>query len=173
MAPDFIQSAAVRSENRARLDALADQIISAVPGTALASDQPYRDLDLAIDFCEDVPALDDHAIDSIVAAFDAAGATSKVSSIHVNGWFGDFNKLEGVRRFHHDRFGSALDPSRWAFFGDSANAEGNTIHLGEHSIGVANVADFLPRMTHHPTWVTKAPGGHGFIEGMRQIFPTQ
>jgi HAD superfamily hydrolase (TIGR01484 family) len=168
----FIQSAAVRSENRARLDALADQIISAVPGTALASDQPYRDLDLAIDFCEDVPALDDHAIDSIVAAFDAAGATSKVSSIHVNGWFGDFNKLEGVRRFHHDRFGSALDPSRWAFFGDSANDE-PMFKAFEHSIGVANVADFLPRMTHHPTWVTKAPGGHGFIEGMRQIFPTQ
>jgi hypothetical protein len=98
----FAQSADVRRENRQRLDAAAAAILAAVPGTALASDQPYRELDLAIDFCEDVPPLGMDAVDRIVRAFTDAGATCKVSSIHVNGWFGDFDKLSGFRRFHAD-----------------------------------------------------------------------
>lgn len=164
----FVQSAAERSENRRKLTSLADRILAAVPGTALASDQPYRELDLAIDFCEDVPPLGDDAIDAIVAAFAEAGATCKVSSIHVNGWFGTFDKLTGFRRFHEDRWGTPLDVSRWAFFGDSANDE-PMFSAFPLSIGVANVARFLPRMTGHPTWITSAEGGHGFVEGLDRL----
>ena len=119
----FIQSETQRVENRVRLNTLSDQILAGVPGCALASDQPYRELDLAIDFCEDVPALSEGAVDQIVSYFSDAGATSKVSSIHVNGWFGAFDKLVGVERFHADRWGTDIDFSRWLFFGDSANDE--------------------------------------------------
>ena len=164
----FLQSEAERRANRARLDALAADILAAVPGTALASDQPYRELDLAIDFCEDVPPLGDDAVDQIVAAFDRAGATCKVSSIHVNGWYGSFDKIEGFRRFHQDRWGEPMDPARWAFFGDSQNDEPmfRTFAL---SVGVANVARFLPRLQHPPTWITTRPGGEGFVEGLDAI----
>ena len=161
----FFQSSDVRALNRSRLDQLADQIIQAVPGTALASDQPYRELDLAIDFREDVPELGSDSVDAIVNAFESAGATCKVSSIHVNGWYGEFDKLEGVRRFHQDRFGGEIDFDRWAFFGDSANDE-PMFGAFKHSIGVANVVHFLDRMSAHPTWITRDIGGHGFIEGM-------
>ncbi len=164
----FLQAETVRAANKERLKTLANQILSAVPGTALASDQPYRDLDLAIDFCEDVPPLGSEAIDAIVAEFHAAGATAKVSSIHVNGWFGSFDKLTGVQRFHQDRWGTEIDFSRWAFFGDSANDE-PMFHAFPHSIGVANVANFFDRMEHHPQWITRAEGGHGFVEGMRKL----
>lgn len=164
----FLQGAQTRADNRRRLNALAAEILAAVPGTALASDQPYRDLDLAIDFCEDVPPLDDVAIDQIVAAFHRAGATCKVSSIHVNGWFGDFHKLAGFHRFHEDRYGQPADLSRWAFFGDSANDE-PMFAAFPLSVGVANVARFLPRMDAHPAWITTQEGGHGFVEGMTRI----
>jgi HAD superfamily hydrolase (TIGR01484 family) len=164
----FSQSAEVRSENRAKLDALAQQILAEVSGTALASDQPYRDLDLAVDFCEDVPALPDTEIDRIVAAFERVGATCKVSSIHVNGWFGSFDKLAGFKQFHADRWGTPVDLNRWAFFGDSANDE-PMFSAFPLSIGVANVARFLPRMTGHPTWITAAEGGHGFVEGLDKL----
>ena len=162
----FIQSDTERRANRLQLDELASTILRAVPGTALASDQPYRELDLAIDFREDVAELDDAAIDAIVQEFHQAGATCKVSSIHVNGWFGKFDKLQGVRHFHQDRFNEPIALDRWAFFGDSANDE-PMFKAFNHSIGVANVAKFLPRMSHHPQWITQAAGGHGFIEGMR------
>ena len=164
----FLQTESTRATNRAKLDTLAVEILNNVPGTALASDQPYRDLDLAIDFCEDVPALDSSAVDAIVTEFHRAGATAKVSSIHVNGWFGSFDKLVGVQRFHQDRWGTPIDFSRWAFFGDSANDE-PMFKAFPHSIGVANVADFFDRMDHHPTWITAGHGGHGFVEGMNTI----
>jgi hypothetical protein len=154
--------------DRARLDALAEQMLRAVPGCALASDQGYRALDLAVDFCEDVPPLPPSAIDEIVRVFAEAGATCKVSSIHVNGWFGAFDKLTGARRFVADRYGEALDPSRWAFFGDSANDE-PLFGAFPLSIGVANVTAFLPRMKAWPTWITPSPGGDGFVEGMEKL----
>jgi HAD superfamily hydrolase (TIGR01484 family) len=164
----FFQSADERRVNREKLDLLAMSILERVPGSALASDQPYRDLDLAIDFCEDVPALDSKAVDSVVACFEEAGATAKVSSIHVNGWYGHFDKLEGVQRFHQDRYGSPIDFQRWAFFGDSANDE-PMFKAFPYSIGVANVHHFLDRMSHHPRFITDSEGGHGFCEGMGHI----
>ncbi len=161
----FAQDALTRADNRRRLDALAVDILAAVPGAALASDQPYRDLDLAIDFCEDVPRLSDSEIDRIAAMFTAAGATCKVSSIHVNGWYGAFDKLAGCRAFVADRYAEELDLARWAFFGDSANDE-PMFAAFPLSIGVANVRAFLPRMTHWPAFATSAPGGEGFAEGV-------
>lgn len=161
----FLQSAEDRENNRGRLRAVAEQILRDVPGTALASDQPYRELDVAIDFCEDVPPLDDAAIDAIVQGFEQAGATCKVSSIHVNGWFGEFDKLQGCRRFVQDRYGEVLDASldRWIYVGDSANDE-PMFRAFPLSIGVANVRRFLPRMRHGPTFVTPSNGGAGFAE---------
>ncbi len=159
----FLQSEQERRRNRERLDAVAATILAEVPGTALASDQPYRELDVAIDFCEDVPPLDDDAIDAIVDRFRAAGATCKVSSIHVNGWFGDFDKLTGFRRLVAERW-PGVPEERWLYVGDSANDEPMFAAFGERSVGVANVRRFLPRMTAHPAWITDAPGGHGFAE---------
>ena len=167
----FLQDTKTRSLNRERLTTLSHTILSEVKGAALASDQPYRELDLAVDFCEDVDPLPDVDIDRIVELFANAGAQAKVSSIHVNGWFGTFDKLEGVRRFHRDRFGTEIDMERWAFFGDSANDE-PIFAAFDHSIGVANVVDFLDRMEAHPTWITEGIGGHGFIEGMRKLMPS-
>ncbi len=164
----FLQEAAERQANRKRLTALGDQIIKDIPGAALASDQPYRELDLAIDFCEDVPRLDDRSIRAIERAFEGAGATCKVSSIHVNGWFGSFDKLVGFQQFHRDRWGEPPDMSRWAFFGDSAN-DGPMFGAFDLSIGVANVADFLDRLDSPPKWITQGSGGHGFVEGMAKI----
>ena len=166
----FLQREAIRSANRRKLDAAADHILKAVPGTALASDQPYRALDLAIDFCEDVPSLPEASVDQIVAEFEAIGARCKVSSIHVNGWFGDFDKAEGCARFLKDRFGEDLDQERenYAFFGDSANDE-PLFEAFPLSVGVANVSHFLQRMETGPRYITTGNGGHGFAEGIARI----
>jgi HAD superfamily hydrolase (TIGR01484 family) len=166
----FEQPEELRNENKIKLRHLARTIINEVPGTALASDQPYRDLDLAIDFCEDVPALDDEAIDRIVECFTRAGATCKVSSIHVNGWFGSFDKLKGFSQLHKERFGGPVNFDEWAFFGDSANDE-PMFEAFQWSFGVANVERFLPRLTHPPKWICSKEGGMGFVEGIEALFP--
>jgi HAD superfamily hydrolase (TIGR01484 family) len=161
----YAQDEDTRRRNRERLDELAQLIPLRVPGAGLASDQPYRDLDLAIDFCEDVPPLGDEAIDAIQREFRAVGATSKVSSIHVNGWYGAFDKLAGCRALVRERWGADLDaaPEQWLFVGDSPNDE-PMFAFFPHSVGVANVREFTERMRSLPAYVTEGVGGHGFAE---------
>jgi HAD superfamily hydrolase (TIGR01484 family) len=53
----FVDDDATRATKRARLQAIAQTVLREVPGAALAADQAYRETDLAIDYCEDVPAL--------------------------------------------------------------------------------------------------------------------
>ncbi|MFP6742336.1 MAG: HAD-IIB family hydrolase [Alphaproteobacteria bacterium] len=156
---------AERSADRRRLDALADEIIAAVPGASVAADQAYRECDLAIDFCEDVAALPPADVDRIIALFEAAGARAKVSSIHVNGWFGDYDKLSMTRKLFGEVFGVDLDAVRdqVVFVGDSPN-DAPLFDYFPNAVGVANVADFAGRLDAEPAWVTTARGGDGFAE---------
>ena len=161
----FWRSDAERNDDRRKLDALAIEIIAAVPGAAVAADQAYRECDLAIDFREDVVPLADTDIERIVALFEAAGAEAKVSSIHVNGWFGDYDKLAMTRMLFDEVFGLDLDSVREqvVFAGDSPN-DAPMFGYFPHAVGVANVADFAGRLDAEPAWVTTARGGDGFAE---------
>ncbi|MDP2311075.1 MAG: HAD-IIB family hydrolase [Pseudomonadota bacterium] len=163
----FLQPEAERALNRARLEAVREAVVREVPGCAIASDQPYRELDLAVDFCEDVPAMGDEAIDRIVGVFDRFGATSKVSSIHVNGWFGVFDKLSGFERLAAD-LGVTAAPPAWAYIGDSANDAPMFAHFPV-SVGVANVDAFLPRIPVWPRFRTAGEGGYGFTQLVDRI----
>lgn len=165
MVRSFAQDEDTRRENRERLNDVGSLILAKVPGSALASDQPYRELDVAVDFREDVPELPRDQVDAIVTLFRGVGATAKVSSIHVNGWFGDFDKLSGCRAFVRERWGRDLDAEkdRWAYVGDSPNDE-PMFAFFPLSVGVANVRDFVDRMRHLPRHVTRSPGGTGFAE---------
>ena len=154
-----------RREDRVRLSRLEKEILERVPGCRVSADQPYREADLAIDFCEDVPALPMTEVAKIVACFEQAGARAKISSIHVNGWFGDYDKLAMTRILFREQFGRDLDAVRDAavFAGDSPNDE-PMFAFFPHAVGVANVRAFTSRMTHLPAWVTEAEGGAGFAE---------
>ena len=154
-----------RAADRRRLDALSVRILAEVPGAAVAADQAYREADLAIDFREDVAPLPADEVRRIVELFEAAGARAKASSIHVNGWFGDYDKLAMTRRLLRERFG--IDPDAGGgqilFVGDSPNDAPMFAHF-EHSVGVANVRDFAGRLPAEPAWVTEGRGGAGFVE---------
>jgi HAD superfamily hydrolase (TIGR01484 family) len=161
----FFQNDAERKAARQKLDALSVKILTEVPGTALASDQQYRECDLAIDFCEDVPALPMREVERIVALFEAAGATAKVSSIHVNGWFGHWDKLTMTRVLFEEAYGLQLDAVRdqIVFAGDSPN-DAPMFGYFPYSVGVANVRPFLDRIAARPAFVTAGEGGTGFVE---------
>ena len=156
---------AQRRADRARLDDIAARILREVPGAALSTDQPFRVADLAIDFCEDVVPLPRSAIDSIIAIFAAAGATAKVSSIHVNGWFGDYDKLGMACRFlrHELAIPEAAARQRVLFVGDSPNDE-PMFAAFPLSVGVANVTDQIDRIARPPAYVTEQRSGAGFVE---------
>ena len=161
----FIDDDATRRANRARLTAIGDSILRAVPGSALASDQLYRESDLAIDYREDVPELSREAVDRIVALMEAEGMTAKVSSIHVNGWFGAYDKLTMTQRLFAEAFDTDLDAerARFLFVGDSPN-DAPLFAYFPNAVGVANVRAFADRIPTSPAYVTEREGGAGFAE---------
>ena len=161
----FVQSEAERAEGKRRLEQVRAEVLRDVPGAGIASDQPYRAADLAIDFCEDVAALPHAAIARIVKIFEAHGAHAKVSSIHVNGWFGDYDKLTTSRLMMAELLDVDLGArrDRYVFAGDSPN-DAPMFAFFPNAVGVANVRDFARDMDHLPRWVTTARSGTGFVE---------
>jgi len=161
----FWLSVEERDAARRRLDRLGAEIIAAVPGARIAADQPYRTADLAIDFAEDTGPLPAAAVDRIVALMQAAGASAKISSIHVNGWFGDWDKLAMTRRLFRETYGIDLDWQRdaVAFIGDSPNDEPMFAYFPV-SVGVANIRSYLPRLKWLPAYLTETEAGDGFVE---------
>ena len=156
---------ATRAENRAKLTVIGREIVTTVPGCAFASDQHYRESDLAIDFREDVPELPRTAVDRIVALMEERGLTAKVSSIHVNGWFGAYDKLATTRTLFAEVFGIDLDTerARFVFVGDSPN-DAPMFAFFPGAVGVANVRAFADRIATLPAYVTQAEAGAGFAE---------
>jgi HAD superfamily hydrolase (TIGR01484 family) len=161
----YADNEADRQKGRERLVEVAAKILRAVPGCALASDQPYRESDLAIDYREDVAALPDDAVDRIVALMRAEGMTAKISSIHVNGWFGAHDKLTMTKALLAEAFGIDLDVERerFVFIGDSPN-DAPMFEFFPNSIGVANVRRFTGRLAAGPKFVTALESGAGFAE---------
>jgi HAD superfamily hydrolase (TIGR01484 family) len=161
----FVDDAATRAEYRARLAAVGEEIVKRVPGAAIATDQVYRETDLAIDYCEDVAPLPREAVEGIVALMEHHGLTAKVSSIHVNGWFGAYDKLATTRQLMREEFATDLDADRAAhvFIGDSPN-DAPLFAYFPHAVGVANIRNFAGRLSREPAYVTIATAGAGFRE---------
>jgi hypothetical protein len=161
----FQDDAATRARNRDRLDAIAKDLLARFPGCALATDQPYRETDLAIDYREDVPSLPLETAERIAAGMRQAGLQAKVSSIHVNGWFGGYDKLAMTRILFAEKFGIDLsaDNGEIVFAGDSPN-DAPMFGFFRNSVGVANVRRFESVLEHRPAYVTGAEAGAGFAE---------
>jgi len=158
----FIDDPPTRARRRAELEEISKAILRQVPGAAVASDQPYRETDLAIDYCEDVPPLPVESVERIAALMRQAGLTAKVSSIHVNGWFGNYDKLATARQLFAERFGLDLEAvnRQVVYAGDSPN-DAPMFDFFHNSVGVANVRRF-PGL--EPKYVTTAEAGAGFAE---------
>ena len=161
----YFKSEEQRSADRKKLEKLKLQILKKIPGCRVSADQAYREADLAIDYCEDVPRLAVSDVDRIVRLFEEAGARAKISSIHVNGWFGQYDKLSMTRMLFAEVFQDDLEAVKKEaiFIGDSPN-DVPMFRFFPHSVGVANFLKFLEKITHLPAWVTQQEGGYGFAE---------
>jgi HAD superfamily hydrolase (TIGR01484 family) len=160
----------MRERNRGQLAQIAARVVAAVPGCAIAADQPYRETDLAIDYCEDVPPLPLEQAERIAELMREAGLRAKVSSIHVNGWFGDYDKLTMTRRLFSDEFGMDLEREQAAvvYAGDSPN-DAPMFEFFDHSVGVANVRRFARVIPTPPKYITRASAGAGFAEVVAHV----
>lgn len=166
----YIWGKSALEESRRKLDAIKEEVLATYPHANVASDQNYREFDLAIDFCEDVQPLRAEEIDGIVAIFEKHGANTKISSIHVNGWFGDYDKLSAAKVFANNDLGIDLDAhnGEFVFVGDSPNDE-PMFRFFELSVGVGNVMDFEDRLKCLPKFITPSRSGAGFVEVVERL----
>jgi HAD superfamily hydrolase (TIGR01484 family) len=161
----FVRAKEERKADRAKLREIRAQVLRELPGAGIASDQFSRLFDLAVDFCEDVPPLPKEKIKRIKAIFEEHGAVAKISNIHVNGWFGDYDKVSTCKLYLKKEFGFSENEMReqCAFAGDSPNDEPMFGFL-PHSFAVANIKEFLPELKHKPAYITSKNEGAGFKE---------
>ncbi len=165
----YQQDAATRAAHFARMQQVLAHIEATVPGARRAADSAGRECDIAIDHSE-FTQLPQERIGQCVALLRAAGMNATVSSIHINGWYGTHDKLEGARWIVRTLLQRDLDAELdgWVYIGDSTNDQRMFQHF-PHSVGVANIARFVPQLAHLPRYVTQGARGAGFAELARAL----
>ena len=160
----YQQAAATRAANFSRMQCVLAQIEAAVPGARRAQDSAGRECDIAVDHSE-FTQLPQATIDQCVALMRAAGMNATVSSIHVNGWYGAHDKWQGAQWIVRELLGRdlAAEIDQWVYVGDSTNDQRMFEHF-PHSVGVANIARFVPQLDHLPRYITPSARGAGFAE---------
>jgi HAD superfamily hydrolase (TIGR01484 family) len=166
---EYAQDADTRAANARRLRAVAARVLAEVPGATVARDSDGRVTDIAIDHAE-FAHLDAKAIAQVVALMQAEGMQATVSSIHVNGWYGEHDKWSGARWIVQRRLGRDLtaEADRWVYVGDSTNDQAMFARFAL-SVGVANLMDFADRLHTWPAYLAQGARGEGFAELTRML----
>ena len=171
----FLDTPEKRQENRNRLQRIRDMILKTVRGTALSKDQDYRQTDLAIDFREDVEDLGFHTAKTIRDIFEQNGAQAKISSIHVNGWFGDYNKLKTCTLFTREILNQNLnDPevlTQSLFVGDSPNDE-PMFEFFPLSVSIGDLSQYSGLIQHYPAYWIDNRDQKGFRNIVHAMIPS-
>lgn len=166
---EFAQDETTRAVNARRLRDVASRVLSGVPGSRLAQDSAGRVTDIAVDHSE-FAHLSPAQIERVVAVMRAEGMNATVSSIHINGWFGEHTKLSGARWIVQRLLGNDLEAERgrWLYVGDSTNDQLMFGHFAL-SVGVANLMDFADQLTVWPAYLTERARGAGFAEVAQRL----
>jgi len=164
----FTHPSVAGPDTRLKLKGVETACLEGVPGCRVSRDQFARIYDLAIDFNEDPPYLGLEAAESIRNICVSLGAQAKISSIHVNAWFGNYNKVEMTRLFFEKVLKETDIRQKCIFFGDSPNDE-PMFEYFPICCAVANILPFAEKMLHLPPYVTTQKGAEGFAEAINYI----
>jgi HAD superfamily hydrolase (TIGR01484 family) len=154
------------AKERAALMTTATKILKKHPGLRFASDNALRLVDVAIDYCEEVPRVSLVEVQEVIAKLQQAGYQARHSTVHINSWSGTFDKGPMALRFLAERFGLSENEAKkkWLFIGDAPNDQ-SMFERFPRSVAVANIFPFLEALgTAKPSRMTKASFGAGFEE---------
>ncbi|HEY1815773.1 MAG TPA: HAD-IIB family hydrolase [Kofleriaceae bacterium] len=161
-------AAASLPEWRRRMHDIAIEVMSKIPGARLSSDSKYREVDLAIDWNEEVslPVAD---AERAVALIRKAGMNAVRSSVHVNFGPPQFDKLSACVHvvksvLHHD----PEDLAPYVYVGDALN-DAPMFRGFPNSVGVANIKTYWDELSDKPAFLTERPEGPGLRELVEHI----
>ena len=169
LSKSYQNNAYIRAENSVRMAKIAALVTSQITGVEVSKDSAGRETDLAFDYNE-FANLSAETVQQVVELLQSQGMETTVSSIHIHGCFGHFDKWTGaqwiVRELFHRELADELD--KWVFVGDSGNDQAMFQHF-THAIGVANIRLFLPQLSHLPRYITPSERGAGFAEVAKML----
>ena len=143
-------------DQRTQLQEIGNRIRARVPDAVFADDQPFRMSSLAFTRPEN-----EKSRAAILAAIRDAGLRATENNLWILGWLGDFDKLAMTRRVLAD-----VDDRAICYMGDSEN-DAPMFRTFEHTIGMSTVRG--QPLSSYPRWVTRAPGGAGFVEAAEAV----
>ncbi len=134
------------------------------PKIKVSIDQYSRFNDFAFNYAEDEDdKLTFEEAKEVLEAVKSIGAKGNISSIHVNTWFGDYDKLPMSLLFLKEHYGIENPKDCVIYFGDAANDE-EMFGYFPTACGVANLMKYAQHMEHLPSYITTYEGGEGFCE---------
>jgi HAD superfamily hydrolase (TIGR01484 family) len=147
-------------ENSAHLDGIVRSVLNAVPEARLAEDNRFRLTSVAF-----ARPTDAELCAAILSALRAVGADTTVNNLWVLGWFGGYDKLAMTKRVLTQEYGLDVEADKGAvlYTGDSTN-DAPMFSYFRHTAGVSTVRDYLSEIPTPPAWITRGPGGAGFVE---------
>ena len=160
--------AASLPEWRRRMHDVAIEAMSKIPGMRLSGDTKYREVDLALDWNEEVslPIAD---ADRAVAMIRKAGMTAVRSSVHVNFGPPSFDKLSAcLQVVKHVLAGDEADLASYVYVGDALN-DAPMFGGFPTSVGVANIKAYWDELDHKPAYLTELAEGPGLREVVEHI----
>ena len=160
------------ADNAARLAAVAEEVLRVFPFARRSDDMTLRITDVAFDVGEFQKLAPDQ-IEAIVAHCRSLGARTLVSSVHAHACFHSADKARMAARIAEVLWGESAEEAaaHYAFIGDSPNDQAAFAFFAT-SIGVANVARFLPQLDPAPRYETAASSRHGVAEANDALLRT-
>jgi HAD superfamily hydrolase (TIGR01484 family) len=157
---------------RQRMHAAVAEVQRELPALRLSADSAFREVDLALDWNEEVslPVAD---ADLAVLRLREHGLAASRSNVHVN--FGPplFDKRTACLHLIRDVLGGDTNElEAYAYVGDSLN-DAPMFGGFPTSIGVANVRDIWGQLPYHPSYVTSGREAMGFRELVEHLLGQQ
>ncbi len=154
---------------RQRLQPIVDEVGHYFPDVELADDNGARLTDVTFDIGER-RCVPPERIDELRRFILSRGARTTRSSVHLHATFEGDDKASGALRLLLLLRGIDAGTARVraAFVGDSEN-DAACFACFRTTVGVANVAPWIGRLTVPPRYVTSAPMGAGFAELARRL----
>jgi HAD superfamily hydrolase (TIGR01484 family) len=143
-----------------RLAEMGRKVTRMISQATLADDQPFRLASLAFALRDDQTCRKE-----MVAALHEAGANVAINNLWIICWLGGFDKLAMTRRVTNEFYGVNIEAERDSilYCGDSGN-DAPMFAFFRHTVGVSTVRNHLSEIPILPNWITKGPGGDGFVE---------
>lgn len=148
-----------------RADRFIETVCSQVPNCKLSSDQFCRIFDIAFDHHGEQPFMSSEEIEQVLQICREQGVSYGVSSIHINCWFGEYDKRSMVELFMQKRYD--IDPeglkTRAVYCGDSSN-DIPLFRSFPLSFGVGSLQSVDWPAADLPSFHASKAGGAGFAE---------